>query len=234
MKFSLGIILFLIGLSLSAQNSTEPETPKTQFNIKIGVLQSMLSGADKSFLAVDGKMKNYFNYAIGIGIDNPIGQNWILKHEVFFQNNGAKFKREQTDRIYSSKLVMHSIRINPISVGYSTNRFVFYAGPYTNILTNASIVSLDNSGNKFKDHSIFGKRDDDQSRSLYLQNMDFGAILGVEYRFKFGAVLGIQFSQGLVGIFDNAGYYENMEESASTKDPKLQNQTLMIYAGWRI
>lgn len=234
MKSVLGIIIFFISFSICAQNTNELESLKTQFNIKVGMLQSTLSGSDKSFLAVNEKMKSYYNYAIGIGVDNPIGNNWVLKHEVFFQNNGSKFKRKQIGEIYDSKLVMHSVRINPISIGYRTNQFIIFAGPYTNILTNASIVSLNNSGEKYKDHRIFGKKDDDQSRSLYLQNMDFGAVLGIEYQFKFGAVLGVQFSRGFVSIFDNAGYYENLEEPISTKDPKLYNQTLMIYAGWRI
>jgi|SRR5690625_1098970 len=229
-KIYILFIVFFLTITLQAQEN--PSEEKVNFTIKSGWLHSTLKGKDVDFLASNGKIKTYNSFFAGIGINNPIGKTFSLKHEIFYQNYGGKFNRVVSNQEIDADLTMHGLRINPISPTVRFKDLHVFAGPYINILLNSSITAVDEQGNIYKDHDIFGSEIDDQEDSHFLQNMDFGLVVGAEYYFKFDLFIGIQYSRGFAGIFDNSNVYENFGPEGP-KDLKIYNQTLGVYAGYK-
>lgn len=232
MKKYIGLIICLCSLSLWAQDHQDFEREHVSFSIKTGWVNSTLAGNDKDFLAIDGKIESENNFKIGLSVDNPIGKNFAFKHEIFYQNYGGNFDRAIDNHIFNADLKMRGLRINPISLAYRFVDLHVFTGPYMNILLNSSLTAIDENGNIYKDHNIFGTEIDDQDGSHFLQNMDYGVLIGAEYQFDFGGILGIEFSRGLATIFDNANAYENHGPDAP-KDLKLYNQQLSVYLGYK-
>lgn len=233
MRYFTLLILFFSGFYLQAQeNHLSSEREKVSWTIKAGWLQSDLKGNDLDFLAKNGKTDALNSFFAGIGIDNPIGSNFILKHELNFQIYGSEFTRELDAESIEADLKMYGLRINPISLGYRFADLHVFAGPYINVLLNSSITSLDSKGNKIKDRDIFGTEIDDQDGTHFLQNMDYGAVLGAEYHFDFGGILGISYSRGFASIFDNSNTYDNYGPDGPA-DLKIYNQQFSVYLGYK-
>lgn len=216
----------------SAQNINDEVKGRTTFAVKAGWLQSTLKGNDVDYLAVDGKVDARNNFFAGVSVDNSIGKHFGLKHELFYQNHGAGFNREIEDEVISAKLEMHSLRLNPISAVFKVEGLQVYVGPYVNMLLNSSITAIDEEGNSYKDHSIFGGIDDDQEGSKYLQKMDYGIVAGIEYQFKFGLLVGANFSRGFASLFDNANTF-GVEENTGMYDKKIYNQNFGVFVGYK-
>lgn len=232
MKHIIFSLLVLTGLSVKAQDINEDGKGRTSFSIKAGWLQSTLKGDDVSELALDGKIDQRNHFFAGVSVDNSIGTYFGLKHELFYQNYGADFKRELEDHTFNATLEMHSLRLNPISPTFKVGGLQIYAGPYINMLLYSSITSVDENGKTYKDHGIFGSTEDDQEDSKYLQKMDYGVTAGIEYQFKFGLTLGAQFTRGFASIFDNSNTF-GVEENTGANDLKIYNQNFGVYVGYR-
>lgn len=231
MKKTLIITFLIFTISLQAQQAN-PIEEKVTFSVKAGWINSTLKGGDLDFLSTEGKVKNRNNFLVGLGVGNPIGNKFSLKHEVLYQNHGADFKRELEGNILDAELIMHSLRINPISVAYRLGDVHIFAGPYINLLLSSSITAIDENGNTYKDDSIFGTETENQEEGHFLQNMDIGFLAGAEYHFDFGGLIGVQFSRGLATIFDNANTYDIFGPEGP-KDLKIYNQTLSVYLGYK-
>lgn len=225
-------LTLLIGFTVSAQEINDDSKGRTTFAIKGGWLQSTLKGSDVDYLAIDGKIDKRNNFFAGVSVDNSLGQYFGLKHELFYQNYGAGFKRELEDKIFDAKLEMHSLRLHPISAVFKIEGFQIYAGPYVNMLLYSSITSIDEEGKKYKDHGIFGTTEDDQEDSKYLQKMDYGIVAGLEYQFKFGLIVGAQYSRGFASIFDNSNTF-GVEENTGANDFKIYNESFNVFLGYR-
>lgn len=232
MKRIITVILIISGIGIQAQELENPKEEKVGFSIKAGYLNSTLKGDDKSFLASDGKINSFNNFFAGVSVDNPIGKRFSLKHEFFYQNHGGKFKRELSGDILDAELSMHSLRLNPISLAYRIGDLHVFVGPYINMLLSSSITAIDEQGNVFKDHDIFGTETDVQENGSFLQNMDYGFVIGAEYQLDFGGIIGVQYSRGLASIFDNSHAYENFGPDGPD-DLKIYNQTLGVYLGYQ-
>lgn len=232
MKHIIFSLLVLTGLSVKAQDFKEDLKGKTSFSVKAGWLQSKLKGDDVKDLAIDGKIDHRNAFFVGVSVDNSIGTYFGLKHELYYQNYGAKFKRELEDHTFDATLEMHSLRLNPISPTFKVGGLQVYAGPYINMLLYSSITAVDEEGKTYKDHGIFGSTEDDQEDSKYLQKMDYGVTVGIEYQFKFGMVLGIKYTKGFASIFDNANTF-GVDKNKGMKDIKIYNQTFGLYLGYR-
>ena len=217
---------------MKAQDFNEELKGRTSFSVKAGWLQSTLKGDDVNALALDGKIDKRNNFFAGLSVDNSIGTYFGLKHELFYQNYGADFKRELDDHIFNATLEMHSLRLNPISPTFKVGGLQIYAGPYINMLLYSSITSVDEEGRTYKDHGIFGSTEDDQEDSKYLQKMDYGITAGIEYQFNFGLIVGAQYTRGFASIFDNSNTF-GVEENTGANDLKIYNQNIGIYLGYR-
>lgn len=225
-------LTLVLGLSVSAQDLTNELKGTTSFAVKAGWLQSNLVGNDVDYLAVGGKIDKRNNFFVGVSVDNSLGKYFGLKHELFYQNYGGGFKRELDDKVFDAKLEMHSLRLNPISAVFKIGGLQVYAGPYVNMLLYSSITSVDEEGNTYKDHGIFGSTENDQEDSKYLQKMDYGIVAGIEYQFKFGLLVGAQYTRGFASIFDNSNTY-GLEENAGTPDLKIYNENIGVFVGYR-
>lgn len=232
MKRIITIILLIAALSVQAQENENPTEEKVGLSIKLGYLNSTFKGSDKSFLASDGKINNFSNFFAGVSVDNPIGKNFSLKHELFYQNHGGKFNRELSGDVLDAELTMHSLRLNPISLAYRIGDIHVFAGPYLNMLLNSSITAIDDQGNVYQDHDIFGTENENQEEADFLQNMDYGFVIGAEYQLNFGGIIGVQYSRGLASIFDNSNVYD-ISGTDNPEDLKIYNQTLGIYLGYQ-
>lgn len=232
MKKIITFVLLITTISLQAQDFKTPEEEKVSFSVKAGWLNSTLKGKDLNHLSSDGSVSSMNDFFVGIGVDNPIGKNFSLKHEVFYQNQGGEFPRELAGNTLDADLKMRSLRINPISLAYRFEGFQVFAGPYINVLLNSSITAVDEEGNTYKDHDIFGTETENQEEGEFLQNMDFGFVVGAEYHFDFGGIIGVQYSRGFASIFDNSNTYDIFGPEGS-KDLKIYNQTLGVYVGYK-
>lgn len=225
------VVVFLINVfGLQAQNN--PSEEKVNFSVKAGWINSTLKGDDLNFLSTDGKVKNKNSFLVGLAVDNPVGRKFSLKHELIYQNHGADFNRELDGNTLKAELDMHSLRIHPISLAYRIKNFQVFAGPYLNVLLDASITALDENGQRYKDHDIFGTETEDQEEGHFLQNANIGFLAGVEYHFDFGGVLGFQYARGLASIFDNSNTYDIFGPEGP-KELKIYNQTLSLYVGYK-
>lgn len=232
MKHIIFSLLILTGLSVKAQDFSEDLKGKTSFTVKAGWLQSTLKGDDVSEFALDGKVDQRNNFFVGVSVDNSLGKYFGLKHELYYQNYGADFKREFEELTFNATLEMHSLRLNPISPTLKVGGLQVYAGPYINMLLYSSVTSMDEEGNTYKNHGIFGSTEDDQEDNKYLQKMDYGITAGIEYQFQFGLLVGAQFTRGFASIFDNSNTF-GVEENTGAKDLKIYNQNWGVYLGYR-
>ena len=233
MKRIITFVLLITTISLQAQDFKNPEKEKVSFSVKAGWLNSTLKGKDLNHLSADGSISSMNNFLVGFGVDNPIGKSFSLKHEVFYQNQGGKFPRELAGNSLDADLKMRSLRINPISLTYRIEDFHLFAGPYINILLNSSITAIDEDGKTYKDRDIFGTEIENQEEGEFLQNMDFGFVVGAEYHFDFGGIIGVQYSRGFASIFDNSNTYDIFGPEGP-KDLKIYNQTLGVYIGYKL
>lgn len=225
------IVFFVVGIT-QAQNSSKSQINNTSFAIKGGWLQSTIKGSDAKFLAADGNIEKKNDFFIGISVDNNIGKYFTLKHELFYQSYGAKFNRSIEEEVIPAALEMHSLRLNPISPTFRLGGLQIYAGPYINMLLYSSITAIDNEGNFYKDHSIYGSPEDNQEEQSYLQKMDYGLTTGIEYQFNFGLLLGAQYNRGFASLFDNSNAY-GLEENSGRKNLKIYNQNIGVYIGYQ-
>ncbi len=232
MKKIIVTLLILVGAVVQAQDNNQNQTGNTSFAIKGGWLQSTLKGSDAKLLASDGIIEKKNNFFIGISVDNSLGKYFGLKHELFYQSYGAKFNRKIDDIVIPATLEMHSLRLNPISPTFKLGGLQIYAGPYINMLMYSSITAIDEDGNTYKDHSIFGSADNDEEDQPYLQKMDYGLTAGIEYQFNFGLLVGAQYNRGFASLFDNSNAY-GIEGNSGRKNLKIYNQNIGIYIGYR-
>jgi len=216
-----------------AQDVNHDLKGNTTFSVKGGWIQSTLKGDDLEYLAIDGKVSNRNNFFVGVSVDNSLGKYFGLKHELFYQQYGGRFDRETEDGVtVDAKLQMHSLRLNPISAVFKMGGLQVYAGPYVNMLLYSSITAVDEEGNTYKDHGIFGSIEDDQEDGQYLQKMDYGIVVGAEYQFNCGFLVGANYSRGFASIFDNSNTF-GLEENLGVKDLKIYNQSFNVFVGYR-
>ncbi|MEC4113689.1 outer membrane beta-barrel protein [Myroides pelagicus] len=226
-KYIVSLLLLVTTIGV-AQDINDDLKGNTTFAIKGGWIQSTLKGDDLSYLAVDGRVEARNSFFGGLSVDNSIGKYFGLKHELFYQNQGASFTREVDEVLLDATLSMHSLRLNPISGVFKIGGLQVYGGPYVNMLLYSSITAVDEAGNTYKDHGIFGSTEDGQ----YLQKMDYGVVAGLEYQFKFGLVIGAQFTRGFASIFDNSNTF-GLEENPGVADLKIYNQNFNVSIGYR-
>ncbi len=224
-KYIIILCLVLVTSSISAQDNKD-----VSFHVKAGYLHSNLVGKDKGLLASDHKINPYNSFFIGLQVDNPISSILGFKHEISYQNYGAKFVRDLNERPLDAKLIMHGIFISPISISANSFGIEVYLGPYVNLLVNSSITAVDNQGRVYKDYEIFGSSSNDQDSSGYLQKMDYGVVAGIGYSFSCGVSLGARYSRGFASIIDNANAYENENRPKAS----LYTSNLAVFLSYKL
>jgi len=177
------------------------------FGIKAGVSQSTLYGEDVSDISNDGLVTPFLGFHAGIHAHSTISDYLWLKHELFFQQMGAIITINHKDGAYTSTLRTELLTLFPASVALHWNGLQLYGGGYMSMLINANIRRKDSTGAFKDDDSIFGNPTETTEDNKYLQKIDAGIVVGVEYEFAFGLNIGIRYTQGFVPVFDNANVH---------------------------
>lgn len=237
MKKILIIIVILFGSQiLYAQNtntdtlkvdSQELNTNRVNWGVKAGLNYYNLNGRERDFIFADSDTKFKPGFYAGIFVNTKITPNIGLSHEVAFNQRrvGITYK-DAVDNTYSSTINRSYIDIIPANINYQLSKFKFYAGPYVSVLVAANTQRKDENGNLFRDKSIFGDADNDESKSYYLQKFDFGVNIGIDYQLKDRWSLGLRYSHGFTDLFQNANSSANKNDK--TDKIKIYNRGFML------
>ncbi len=233
MKRKLFISCFLLLISALGQAQTREESwGRTVFGMKAGWIQSDVYGRDLDPWAVDGKTDKQHNFFMGISVFNTIGKHFGFKHELFYQQYGARFNRIGDDKtVWNADLRMRGLKLNPFSPTLKIGGLEIYTGPYLQILLNSSITALDEDGNRYRDSEIFGKGSEDTEAYKYLQKMDYGFVAGADYVFKEKLSIGVYYSKGFAPLFDNANSY-GLESTPGMETLKIYNEAFGVSVGF--
>lgn len=201
------------------------------WGLKAGWNYSNLYGKDIDYMFADSKTEYQSGFHAGIYVDTRISKHFGLKHELLFSQK--RIGVSLTDTIYgdyTSKLTMSYLDLMPASFTFYAGGFQLYAGPYVSALLNANVQRRDENGKIYKDKSIFGNPGNDETETRYLQKFDFGANLGLAYRFGFGLSVGARYTHGFTDIFQYANSYTN--GAIKTNNIKIYNRGWMISIGY--
>lgn len=231
------ITAILFGLiSLNAFAQSEIENPQSdiknlQFGVKAGWSYNNLYGSDRNYIFASDKTQYQSGFHAGIFLDTRMSKHFGLKHELLFsQKRIGVSLTDMNDEAYKSKFTMSYLDLTPASLTFQAGDFQLYAGPYISALLNANVQRRDKNGKMYKDKSIFGTPDDDETETHYLQKFDFGANLGLEYHFGSGLSIGARYTHGFTDIFQYANGYTN--EDTKTDNIKIYNRGWMFSIGY--
>ncbi|KMQ70734.1 outer membrane beta-barrel protein [Chryseobacterium koreense] len=204
---------------------------KVSFGIKAGIGYSTIYGKDIGYVFAEDKATCQPGYHFGLIVDNKIGTHFWLKHELIFNHKIAGVQlSDSINGRYSSKLTMNYLELQPFNAAFQSKGFQVYAGPYISALLGAKIQRKDNNGNAFGDSGIFGAPNNDESENKYLQKLDFGINIGLEYQLPIGVSIGAKYTHGLTDIFQYASSYVNGDPQ--TDNIKIYNRGWMVSIGY--
>ncbi|HWY37860.1 MAG TPA: outer membrane beta-barrel protein [Bacteroidia bacterium] len=205
---------------------------KTSFGIKAGFTQSDLYGIDKKALSANGQTTPLNGFHVAITANSMIGKYIWLKHELYFTQKGAGLTlSDSLNGNYKSVLKTYYLDLFPVNITFHFKGFQIYAGPYVSVLTDAEIRKKDNAGNFYSDRSIFGGGNNFETKSKFLQKMDFGFNAGIEYEFNFGLNIGVKFVRGFAELIQYANSH-TFGDSKLSYD--LHNTSLNISLGYSL
>lgn len=232
MKQTIAGLLLMIFHTAQAQTAESEVMPIVRVAGKAGYLHTTLRGADAGEMARDGNRISGGGWMAGVSVENPINNRFGFVHELFYQQSSLHYDTVAEGNNAEANLTLHSIRLSPASFAYHVGTVQFAAGPYVSMLTASTLKMTDENGRTYYVDDPFGTKDDAQYDGQYLQKMDYGLIVGAEYRAAFGVLFGVQFSRGFASLFDNSNSYE-ADSSGMRKTPKIYRQQLSLFAGYR-
>jgi len=191
------------------------------FGIKGGLNWSSLKGKDVGNLSNGGEANGLSGQMIGFTLNNKLSAGFWLKHEVFYSRRLMAIQLDDAVHpIFKSELKRAYIDLFPATPTYHYQRFQCYAGPYIEMLLNASVQRKDENGNLYTDKSFFGASD---IKGNYSQKFDAGLVIGVEYELPAGINIGARFMRGFVPL---------IEDSALKDQWRIYNQSLGFTIGY--
>lgn len=201
------------------------------WELKAGGNCSNLYGKDIDYLFASDQTAYRYGFHAGIFADTRMSRHFGLKHELLFsQKRIAVSLNDTIYGDYRSKLGMSYLDLMPAGLTFYAGGFQLYAGPYVSALLNANMKRRDANGKMYKDKSIFGNPENDETETRYLQKFDFGANLGLEYRFGPGLSVGARYTHGFTDIFQYANSYTNGD--TRTDNIKIYNRGWMVSIGY--
>ncbi|WP_126652183.1 porin family protein [Chryseobacterium aureum] len=180
MKKQLLSICIVLGTMTFAQSSDGP-----RFGLKAG-------GNLSSFTGGDSKSKIAF-YA-GAFVNVPLSESFSIQPEVVYSQQGAKAKDDYEMATYTIKNMQQNLGyINvPIMLQYNaTPELYFEAGPEFGLLVSAQAKG-DINGSTYK-----------ASNKDNLKNFNFGAGIGLGYKFTPNLGVNVRYTAGLTKVLKN-------------------------------
>ncbi len=229
-KWILWVLIAVVQSAFAQEEFKLPELKTMKWGLIAGLNYDHMYGKEFG----DFSQKNESNYKAGfhagVFVNNQVGKFVALKHELVFsqKNMGVTLKGTGIET-YASSLQVNSILLNPIHVAFTYKGLQVFAGPYVAGIIGASMQRQDENGVVYKDKSIYGGPEDDESEGNYLQKIDFGIQAGVEYHFKFNLFLGARFSHGFTPLFQYASSYD---QGVNKNKIGIQNQGFNFSIGY--
>lgn len=197
----------------SVKGATYTDTYKIDWGIKAGLDYSNLFGTDVDYIFFDKKTSFQPGFHGGFFVKNHLAKYFALGHELQYKlTRSGVHMSDSVHAPYNSNLTLHYLELAPIHLHFQVNGFSVFAGPYISALLGAHIQRKDLSGKIFKDKSIFGGPDIDESEEKYLQKIDFGMSAGIEYQFRSNFLIGFRYTQGWIDLFQYANSYDLGDE----------------------
>lgn len=232
MEKSTFFIAMLSAIFTHAQEADRPASRQVQVSVHAAYLSSWFSGADLGHLTTQHRSISGQGFAAGLLIDNPIGAQTGLMHELWYHNSSSAFPFESDTAAGSAVLKLNSLRLSPISGYYQLNNIRISAGPFVNMLLAAKVLATSAQGDPLPQPDIFGTQDDAQDDAQYLQKFDYGFALGGTYRFPFGASAGIHYWHGFASLFDNSNSFAT-DPTGNRRTLKIHQRQLAISVGYQ-
>ncbi len=223
MKIALLSVLFFIGcLGLYGQG-------ETKIGIKAGFTSANVYGPDVNQLSSGGSPAALNGFHFGLFINSKIGKHFWIKSEVLtVQKGGVLQIKDKWGQQYSGNFKSQYIDVYPISPTFHYKGFQLLAGPYVSMLLSASIQQKDSLGILHTNSSIFGSA---PPLSNYMQKLDAGFVVGIEYELKWGISIGGRYTQGYVPLIENAAAILKAN-APELPQQKIFNKSLSVSLGY--
>lgn len=218
----------------SAADTVNPLTwGKIRVAVMAGYTHSHFRGSDLAYLFADRKTNWLPGFHIGLAIHQPLIENFGLRHELIFSQRGAKVGLvDSLQGRYSSSLKAYYLDLYPLSLTYQQAGFQAFIGPYLSVLSRATFQRMGENGKLKTDQSVFGSAGnrEGEKEQKYLQKLDFGFAVGLEYYFSKAFSLGLRYQHGFADIFQYANSYTNGD--AKVDNIRIFNRSVMLSMGY--
>ncbi|MDL1914297.1 MAG: PorT family protein [Bergeyella sp.] len=206
---------------------------KVYWRVKAGLNISDIGGEDIDYIFLDNRTRNKMGYMLGACAYTWFSKKWGLSHGLSLnQRNIGVNISDKINGKYSTIFREHYIEMAPITAMYHIRDFKVFAGPYVSTLVAASIDRKDKEGNVYKDTSIFGSADNNEEESRYMQKLDYGFELGVDYDINSKMSLGATYNLGFADIFQYANSYTN--GSGKTDRIRIYNRGFVFTLSYKL
>ncbi len=192
---------------LRAQSDTLMPKPTggATFGVRAGITSSNYYGPDIGTYFSGNTTSMLTGLHAGVVVNNELSDGFWLKHELLYTRTGAGVAiNDSVNPVYTTRLKTHAMTLFPVSIDFHKKGFQAFAGPYAAMIFAASIKKRDAKGNYFIDKSIYGSPTNFEDTSKYVQKMDYGFTLGLEYEFKGGVSLSARYVRGYAEVLDYA------------------------------
>lgn len=203
-----------------------------RWGIKAGANYYNLYGKEIDFIFANKEATYKASFHVGAFVDTRLSNKFGLKHELLFNQRKVGISLlDATDKSYTSTMTRNYLDLMPASLTFQQGGLQLFAGPYISALLGANVKRKDENGKWYSDKEIYGDGANDESKTRYLQKLDFGLNLGMEYYFKNNLSLGARYLHGFTDLFQFANSYTH--ESSKTDVIKIYNRGWMLSCGYR-
>lgn len=215
-------------ITMATADSTAYLLPaKVTFGVKAGWSYSNLYGQEIGNIFAHNKttFKNGFHF--GITVEQTLNQWFSLHHQLLFNQKAIGIQlSDSLHGDYTSSLKTNYLELYPFNPSFHFKHLQLRLGPYVGALLQATLNRKDPTGAMFKDHTIFGTADNDESQQKYLQKFDFGLNVGLAYRLGNRLTIDISYVHGFADIFQYANSYT---QNATKHDPiKIYHRSFQV------
>lgn len=164
------------------------------------------------------------SYKLGIGIEMPLGRNWLLMSSLEYKLKGCKWNEEGGNFSFKEDISLHYLQL-PVMGAYRLNfrddmNLTFKAGLYVayGLKGEMKITETYDGMTEKETYNLFNGEDDENDE---LKRFDSGVITGIDFEYK-------RFMVGLEADFGFINLLKHDEEDIS-----IYNGTVFFSVGYR-
>ena len=211
----------------------ERESPKdkTTWGVSAGVNYNNLFGKELDYIFANKQTDYKLGFHAGVFVNSPLGKGFGFRNELLFSlRRAGVYLSDEDEKEYSANFSRSYIDLMPFNLSFEKGGFQVYAGPYVSSLLSAYVNRQGEDGKIYKDKSIYGDPENEETESRYLQKFDFGVNVGFGYRFGDKFRVGLRYMHGFTDIFQYANSYTN--EDTKTNSIKIFNRGFNLTCGF--